>query len=121
MPAVASLRKSKMPFPLWRASVRDRLLKSRFGALRSQAAASYQTSTDTSPSNEAMIMRPHVKRDKHLEIRGDQTAGDYGLGLVETGIRGATNDSRTYEEGVVLRSVCVHQSTRPAQSAAQKS
>lgn len=60
----------------------------------------------------------HAGDDIYLQLFDGRREGDYELGLVTTEIRAAADGGRTHEEGVVRKSVEVHQSTRQARSAA---
>lgn len=68
------------------------------------------------PSNQGIVTDHHAGDEDriYLQVYEGRRGGDYELGLVTTDIQGAANGggSRASEEGVVHKSVAVHQSTR---------
>ena len=121
MPAVASVSRGRTSLPSWLASMRSRLSRSksesRLSASRTKTSVSYQSGNGVWPSDGGVVADHHAGDDIYLELFDGRREGDYELGLVTTEIRAAADGRRTLEEGVVRKSVEVHQLTRQARLA----
>ena len=103
--------------------MRSRLSRSKSGsrlsASRTKTSVSYQSGNGVWPSDRGAVADDHRAGDDiYLQLFDGRREGDYELGLVTTEIRAAADGARTHEEGVVRKSVEVHQSTRRSRSAA---
>ena len=123
MPAVASVLRGNTSLLSWLASMRSRLSKStststsRLSASRTSVGVSQQSTTELWPSNEGVTADHHGGDGIFLQLYEGRREGDYELGLVTTEIQGAAGGLTTIKEGVVHKSVAVHQSTRQARPA----
>lgn len=117
MPAVASVSKENISIASWLASMRSCLTQSRIWSSRSKVNVPYNSRTVICPSDEVVITGHHAGDGGYLELGDSRDAEDYELGSVKTEIRGTTDGQRIFEEGVVHKSVAVHQSTRQARPA----
>ena len=116
MPAVASVSRGKTSLESWLACMRSRLSrsKSRLTLLLTNSNPSYQSETRGWPSSGGVITGQDSREGIYLQIYENRREGDYEMGLVTTEVRGEGECPRTLEEGVIRKSVEVHQSTRHA-------
>ena len=119
MPGVASAFNGKISVAAWLVSLRSRLFQSRFTTASSDVANQPRTGvmTGACPSDEVAIASYHAGDGGYLELIDTRHVEDYELGLVTTEIRGAADGRRIHEEGVVHKSIAVHQSTRQVRPA----
>lgn len=116
MPAVSSVSKGKASLPSWLASIRSRLPKC-WPSSPVRDGNSYLSETRAYPSDEVAIAGHHGGDDGYLELSDSRHAENDELGLVTTEIQGAADGQRTHEEGVVQKSIAIHQLTRQARPA----
>lgn len=114
----------------WLASTRSLALKFKSGASSlaltfrsgvssSKAGLSHGTSSMVPSSGDTMISGGHARDKGYLELHDIGHLGDHHhLGSVRTEIRGEGAALRSLEEGVVHKTVDVHQSTMQERSAA---
>ena len=119
MPAVASISRGKTSLPSWLASMRSRIgrSKSRLSLLLTNSSPSYHSETRVWPSSNGVVAGQDSREGIYLQLCESRQEGHYELGLVTTEVRGEGDSPRTLEEGVIRKSVEVHQSTRHAQPA----
>lgn len=109
MPAFASFFKGTMPGASWLASMNSLVLKSRNRTSSSKIELSHRSNTGLYSSGEFMISGGQARDKGYLELHD---IGDNELRSVKTVIRGEGTAPRTLEEGVVHKTIAVHQSMR---------
>ena len=88
--------------------------KSKPSLLLTDSSPSYHSGTGVWPSSNGVVTGQDSREGIYLQIYEDRQEGEFELGLVTTEIRGDGDGPRTLE-GVVRKSVEVHQSTRYSQ------
>ena len=87
--------------------------KSKLSLLLTNSSPSYHSGTRVWPSSNGVVAGQDSREGIYLQIYESRQGGDYELGLVTTEVRGEGDGPGTLE-GVIRKSVEVHQSTRQA-------
>ncbi|KAM0802371.1 hypothetical protein BDR22DRAFT_887605 [Usnea florida] len=120
MPAFASFFKGQMPGAILLASMNSLALRCRNAASGSGVRFARRTSTELPASQDLIIPNKYVRDKGYLELYDTRRLGEDGLGPSRTNIGGEQTYPNDLEEGVVRKTVTVHQSTQ-APSATQLS
>ena len=109
-PAFAAFAKDKMPHSTWLSTLRSRFFKSKYSDSRSKIGVSQKPSLGVPSSQESILPDSHPRANDYLELQDTRHRRDYELGSVRTEIQGMRASPGTVQEGVVHKSIAVHQS-----------
>ena len=99
-----------MPGAFWLAILNTLVLKSRASSWK--LGLSHRSNTGTLSFGGSIDPASRARDKGYLELHGTRHLSDDELRLVGTEVRGEGADPRTLEEGVVHRTIAVHQSMR---------
>ena len=98
-----------MPGASWIASIKSLIFKSRNENSSSKIGLSHRSNVGIPPTGE---LGSHTRDKGYLELHDTRHLGRYGLGSVRTEIWGEGAAPTILEEGVVHKTIDVHQSMR---------
>ena len=120
MPAFASFFNGQMPGASLLASMNSLVLRTRHAAFNSRVRLSRRASKELHSSEGSIILNGYERDRGYLELHDTRGFGEYDNGSTRTDIRGEGGSPRCLEEGVVRKTITVHQSGQ-APSANQRS
>lgn len=109
MPAFAAFSRGSITNVSWIASIRLRLLKSRYSSSRSKASTSYVPDIGIDSSAERMVPGHHGQGNGYLELENSLDPESLELRSVRTQIQGAAFSPNNVAEGVIKKGVDIHQ------------